>query len=86
MMIAPLTASFPHCISCCFTLNGVMSLRTSFSRLMLLSLSLVSYGLVLPQISRAAAPSAFTSLAKEAKAELSDPIEAGRRTKNCSVF
>jgi CHAT domain-containing protein len=56
-----------------------MSLRTSFSRLMLLSLSLVSYGLVLPQISRAAAPSVFTSLAKEAKTELADPIEAGRR-------
>jgi CHAT domain-containing protein len=56
-----------------------MSLRTSFSRLMLLSLSLASCGLVLPQISQAAAPSVLTSLAKEAKTELSDPIEAGRR-------
>jgi CHAT domain-containing protein len=56
-----------------------MSLRTSFSRLMLLSLSLASCGLMLPKISRAAAPSVFTSLAKEATTELADPIEAGRR-------
>jgi CHAT domain-containing protein len=56
-----------------------MALRTSFSRLMLLSLSLVSCGLTLPQMSRAAAPSVFTRMAKEATTELADPIEAGRR-------
>jgi CHAT domain-containing protein len=57
-----------------------MSLRTSFSRLMLLSLSLVGCSVALPmQMASAAAPSVLTSLTGEAKTELSDPIEAGRR-------
>jgi CHAT domain-containing protein len=48
--------------------------------LMLLSLSLVGCSLVLPmQMASAAAPAVLTSLTQEAKAELSDPIEAGRR-------
>lgn len=57
-----------------------MSLRTSFSRLMLLSLSLASCGLMMPQGVQAQGQSLLTlSLAKEAITEVADPIEIGRR-------